>query len=258
MALDSNIMGVKIDNLNIYEASALIFLYLEKNKKKIVFTPNPEFVMEAKKNPEFLKILNSSDLNIPDGIGLIIASKILGKPLRERVAGIDLIESIFSKIKNTDKKVYFLGAKKETVELAKKMVEKKYRGINIVGVRDGYFSKYIENDVIKEINDLKPDLLLVGLGSPKQETWIFENKDKLDFKVAIGVGGSFDVLSGKVKRAPQLFIKMHLEWFYRFLKQPSRLFRMLKLPIFMINIFLLRLKQDLLKFIKKTNKPRNL
>ena len=120
-----NILGVPINNVNLNEALGLVLLYLEENEKKIIFTPNPEFIMNALTDSQFKKILNESNLNIPDGIGVVIGAKILGYNLKERVAGFDLVQKIFSRIKNTDKTVYFLGASEETVILAKEMMEKK-------------------------------------------------------------------------------------------------------------------------------------
>nr|WP_317359873.1 WecB/TagA/CpsF family glycosyltransferase [uncultured Tyzzerella sp.] len=239
-----NILGVPINNVNLNEALGLVLLYLEENEKKIIFTPNPEFIMNALTDSQFKKILNESNLNIPDGIGVVIGAKILGYNLKERVAGFDLVQKIFSRIKNTDKTVYFLGASEETVILAKEMMEKKYKGLKIVGTHNGYFKDEEGNIIIDEINKLSPDLLLVGLGSPRQEKWIYNNKDKINVKVMIGVGGSFDVMSGNVKRAPKIFIKLNLEWFYRLITQPTRFKRMLKLPLFIIEVLKYKIKGD--------------
>lgn len=239
-----NILGVPINNVNLNEALGLVLLYLEENEKKIIFTPNPEFIMNALTDSQFKKILNESNLNIPDGIGVVIGAKILGYNLKDRVAGFDLVQKIFSRIKNTDKTVYFLGASEETVILAKEMMEKKYKGLKIVGTHNGYFKDEEGNIIIDEINKLSPDLLLVGLGSPRQEKWIYNNKDKINVKVMIGVGGSFDVMSGNVKRAPKIFIKLNLEWFYRLITQPTRFKRMLKLPLFIIEVLKYKIKGD--------------
>ncbi len=237
-----NILGVPINNVNLNEALGLVLLYLEDNEKKIVFTPNPEFVMNAIKDKEFMDILNKSNLNIPDGIGIIIGGKMLGYNMRERVPGYDLVQNIFYKIKNTDKTVYFLGSSDENIKLAKENMEKKYKGLKIVGTHNGYFNEETGNIIIEEINRLKPDLLLVGLGSPRQEKWIYNNKDIIDAKVMIGVGGSFDVMSGNVKRAPKIFIKLNLEWFYRLITQPTRFKRMLKLPLFIVEVLKYKIK----------------
>lgn len=239
-----NILGVPINNVNLNEASGLVLLYLDNDEKKIVFTPNPEFIMNAIKDKEFMDILNKSNLNIPDGIGIIIGGKMLGYKMRERVPGYDLVQSIFYKIKNTDKTVYFLGSNDENIKLAKENMEKKYKGLKIVGTHNGYFNEETGNIIIEEINRLKPDLLLVGIGSPRQEKWIYNNKDIIDAKVMIGVGGSFDVMSGNMKRAPKIFIKLNLEWFYRLITQPTRFKRMLKLPLFIVEVLKYKIKGD--------------
>lgn len=258
-----DILGVPINNVNMNEASSLVLLYMDEenniqnkskmifnsneennmqNKPKMIFTPNPEFVMLALKDAKFMQILNESDLNIADGIGVVIGSKMLGTPLRERVAGYDLTQRIFSVIKNTKKTVYFLGSSEENVKKAKENMEKKYRGLKIIGYHNGYFTDEQDNIIIEEINSLKPDLILVGLGCPRQEKWIYENREKINTKVMIGVGGSFDVMSGNVKRAPKIFIKLNLEWFYRLITQPTRFKRMLKLPLFILEILKYKLK----------------
>lgn len=246
-----NILGVPINNVNLNEALGLVLLYLEGNEKKVIFTPNPEFVINALEDKGFMDILNKSNLNIPDGIGIVIGGKILGYNIKERVAGFDLVQAVFNKIKYTDKTVYFLGSSKENIDLAKQMMEQKHKGLKIVGTHHGYFNDEQVNIIIEEINSLKPDLLLVGLGSPAQEKWIYNNLDKVDAKVFIGVGGSFDVMSGNVKRAPKIFIKLNLEWFYRLITQPTRFKRMLKLPLFLIKVFMYKIKGDKNATIKK-------
>lgn len=246
-----NILGVPINNVNLNEALGLVLLYLDGDEKKVIFTPNPEFVINALEDKQFMDILNKSSLNIPDGIGILIGGKILGYNIKERVAGFDLVQAIFSKIKYTDKTVYFLGSSQENIFLAKKMMQQKYNGLNIVGTHHGYFNDEEGNIIIEQINNLKPDLLLVGLGSPRQEKWIYNNLDKINAKVFIGVGGSFDVMSGNVKRAPKIFIKLNLEWFYRLITQPTRFKRMLKLPLFIFKVFVYKIKGDKNATIKK-------
>lgn len=239
-----DIIGVPINNVNMNEAVSLALLYMDEKKEdtKAIFTPNPEFIMNALKDEEFMQILNKSSLNIADGIGVVIASKILGYPLRERVAGYDLVQNLFSYMRSKEKTVYFLGATEEVILAAKENMQKKYRGLKVVGVHNGYFSENEEYLIIDEINELRPDLLLVGLGSPRQEKWIFNNKDKIDTKVMIGVGGSFDVMAGFIKRAPKFFINLNLEWFYRLITQPTRFKRMIKLPLFLFEVLKYKVK----------------
>lgn len=239
-----NILGVPINNITLDEATSVVVSYLDSDEKNMIFTPNPEFVMNALDDERFMKILNESSLNIADGIGIVIGGKILGYKIKERVAGFDLVQSVFNKIKNTDKTVYFLGSNEENINLAKKMMEQKHKGLKIVGVRNGYFKDEEGKLIIEEINKLSPDLLLVGLGSPRQEKWIYDNKNIIRAKVMMGIGGSFDVMSGNVKRAPKIFINLNLEWFYRLITQPTRFKRMLKLPLFIIEVFKYKIKDE--------------
>lgn len=231
-----NILGVPFVNVSPEGAVDKICEYLNSDGKHIVFTPNPEMVMLAQKDSGFNEILNKSDMNIPDGIGIIYASKIKGHPIKQRVAGYDTVQSVFEKIKDTDKTVYFFGGSPGVTDAAKAEMEKLHKGLKIVGCANGYFDEQREKEIIAEINEKAPDLLLVGIGFPKQEKWIYDNLAGLNVRVAIGVGGSFDVMSGRVKRAPDIFIKLGLEWFHRLITQPSRFVRMLQLPLFMLKV----------------------
>lgn len=241
-----NILGVFINNLTIEEATQKALLFMEQKNKspKLIFTPNPEFVLNALKDKEFMEILNKSDLNVADGIGVVIGAKILKTPLKERVSGYDLVQNLFAHMKEKQKTVFFLGSCDEVIEKAKQNMEKKYNGLKVVGVHNGYFDENLDNIIIEKINASSPNLLLVGLGSPKQEKWIFKNKEKLNANLIIGVGGSFDVMSGNVKRAPKIFIKLNLEWFYRLLSQPSRFGRIAKLPLFLVYVLKCKFKGD--------------
>ncbi len=207
--------------------------FINGNNGNLVVTPNPEIVMRAKDDDEFKKIINEAELVIPDGIGIIKAGNILGTPLKERVAGYDLICNLLEEGSNGSISFYFWGSKPGVALEAKRKIEEKYPNIKILGAHTGYFKEDEEEEIIKEIRKLKPDVLLVGTGAPKQEKIINKYKKEGFFKVGIGCGGSIDVLAGKVKRAPKLFINLHLEWFYRLLKEPSRWRRMLVLPKFL-------------------------
>ncbi len=230
------ILGVPFAAISPKEAVDIIEGYLDSPVKHIVYTPNPEMVMEARKDSKFMTVLNSSALNIPDGIGIVYGSKFTDVKIKHRVAGYDTTQALFERIAKTGKSVYFFGGSPGVAEIAKEKMEEKYKGLNVVGVADGYFDPKREREIINEINSLKPDLLLVGIGFPKQEKWIYEHIKELNIKTAIGVGGSFDVMSGNVKRAPEIFIKLGLEWFHRLITQPSRFVRMLQLPLFMLAV----------------------
>ena len=228
------ILGVKINNVTMDEAVDKIWEFCGEEGNHVVFTPNPEFVYRAYHDPDFRDRLNSADLIIPDGIGLIYAAKIIGTPLKERVPGFEVCCKIIDKAVEKSAKFFILGGKPGIAELAKKNLERDHKGINVVGVNDGYFKD--DEEVIAKINALKPDFLLVCTGCPKQENWICKYKDRLDVKVSLGAGGTVDVLSETVKRAPKFFCKFGLEWFYRLITQPTRIGRMMNLPKFLFTV----------------------
>jgi len=228
------IVGVKVDNVNYIEAEKKVQEYLEGDKLNMIFTPNGEMLLNAVKNREFENVLNEAQLVIPDGIGVVIASKFYGTPLKERVTGVDLTNRILAIAAERGKKVYMLGAAKEVVTAAADKVKEQYKGLNIVGIRDGYFSEDDEAEIIEDINNKETDILLVALGVPKQEFFIYNHRNELKVKLAIGIGGSLDVISGRLKRAPEFYQKNGLEWLYRLIQEPSRLKRIMNLPKFIM------------------------
>ncbi len=230
------VLGVGFDNVNMSEAVEKCMNFIEEENANLVVTPNPEIIMKANYDANFKDIINNASLVIPDGIGVIKGAKILGTPLKERVAGYDLICELLEKGKYGSISFYFLGSKPGVAEKAKTKLEEKYPDIKILGTHDGYFDDETEKQIIEELKQLKPDVLLCGCGFPKQEKLINKYLNEKAYKIGIGCGGSLDVLAGEVKRAPKLFIKLHLEWFYRLLKQPSRLGRMMVLPKFLIEV----------------------
>ena len=231
-----DILGVRVNEVNMDEALCNAKKFLETNKCDTIFTPNPEFIVNAEKDEEFKNILNSSSLNIPDGNGIVWASKKLGNPLKERVAGYDFIHKLFDYGKDNNVSFYFLGARPGVAEKAKDVMEKKYEGLKVIGTCDGYFEVTDEEKIVNDINEVNPDVLLVALGSPKQEKFINKYKEKLNCKIAIGVGGCLDVMSGEVKRAPKIFINLRLEWLYRGLTDIKRLKRLKAIPLFMLKV----------------------
>lgn len=228
------IVGIKVDNVNYVEAEKRVDEYLEGDKLNMIFTPNGEILLNAVKDREFGDLLNEAQLVIPDGIGVVIASKFYGTPLKERVTGVDLTNRILAIAAGKGSKVYILGAAKEVVTAAADKIKEQYEGINIVGIRDGYFSEDEETEIIEDINIKEADILLVALGVPKQEFFIYNHRNELKVKLAISIGGSLDVISGRLKRAPEFYQRMGLEWLYRLIQEPSRLKRIMALPKFIL------------------------
>lgn len=207
-----------------------------ENNKTFLVTANPEIVMYANSDNEYQKIISDANYVIADGYGVILGSKIIGKPLPERIAGFDLMCDLLNLGNQKGWSVYFLGAKKEVVEKAVAKVKSDYSNLKIAGYHDGYFNDSTE--IINNIKQMKPDLVFVALGFPRQEKWIYESLKVVDKGLFIGVGGSFDVLAGTVKRAPLFWQKLNLEWLYRLVQQPSRWRRMLVLPQFVWNVII--------------------
>ena len=207
---------------------------------KYAVTPNPEIVWLARKNTRLKQALNGADLVVPDGIGIVYAAKILGTPLPSRVPGIELASGLLKRMAETSEPVYLLGAKPGVAERASERLKEQYPGLSIVGTGDGYFRE--DAPVIERINACRPRLLFVCLGFPRQELWMAEHRDQIDAGLMLGLGGSLDVFAGDVKRAPEGWRRLNLEWFYRLLHQPSRIGRMLKLPVFLLSVVWERLK----------------
>ena len=228
------IVGIQVDKVDFQEAQSKVKEFLESERLNMVFTPNSEILLDAVKDREFGDILNQAQLIIPDGIGVVIASKFYGAPLKERVTGVDLTAKVLEFAAEKGSRVYLLGASQESVEGAAVKITDKYQGIKVVGYRNGYFAEEEEAQIVEDIRQSQADVLLVALGAPKQEKFIYKYKDALGVKIAIGIGGGLDVLSGKAKRAPEFYQKTGLEWFYRLMKQPSRFMRMTKLPKFIL------------------------
>jgi N-acetylglucosaminyldiphosphoundecaprenol N-acetyl-beta-D-mannosaminyltransferase len=239
-----SIMGVRIDNLSMNEVLKIAEEKIEKNEQYIIYTPNTEFIMMCQKDEEFLNLMNESDINIPDGIGLIYAGKIKKHPLKEKVGGYDLSVNLLKMANDKGLKLYVVGGKPGVAEAAMENVREKYPGIKIVGTQHGYFKgthlgkKGHEEEiaVIEDINKHQPHILFVGFGAKKQELWIEYNKDLINANVIIGNGGTLDGLAGIVKRAPDIFIKLGLEWLYRLMKEPKRIKRQIVLPVFMLKV----------------------
>lgn len=234
-----DILGISVDIVDMRKAVAIFEELMEQEGCSLIVTPNSEIVVNAGKDQELSRIIGEADLVIPDGIGLVYASRILGKPLRERVTGIDFMEMALLWLREHGKSAYLFGSKPQTeegsgvAELAGLKMQQKYPGLNIAGTHHGYFKPEEEEAIVEEINASGADFLCVALGSPKQEAFIYRHQKELKVRAAIGVGGSLDVWAGTLKRAPEFYQKHGLEWLYRFIQEPTRYKRMAALPVFM-------------------------
>ena len=239
------ILDIPVDMVNNQQAMEVFTEMMEMDGCKLIVTPNSEIVLNATKDLELKKLIEQAGLVLPDGIGLVYASKIVGEPLSERVTGVDFLSLILEYLENTGKSIYLFGSKPansegaSVTELAGMAMKKKHPGLMIAGTRDGYFKKEDEEEIVREINASGADFLCVGLGSPKQEKFIFQHKDEFTtVRVGMGVGGSLDVWAGTAKRAPEFYQKHGLEWLYRFIKEPTRYKRMAQLPLFILKVII--------------------
>lgn len=239
-----DILGVPVDYVTMDKAVERALSFLSEESVKSIYTPNAEIMMAAQREPQLKKVLGEADLLVADGAGVVLASKIMGKALPERVAGFDLVNRIFQTPRESKIKFFLFGGKPGIAEKAGEKILSMYKDVEMAGYRNGYFSKNDESGIIDQINSSDADILLVALGAPKQEFWIQEHKSKLKVKICIGVGGSLDVFAGCAKRAPVFFQKNGLEWLYRLYKEPWRYKRMLDLPRFVILALRTRMKRN--------------
>lgn len=238
------ILGIPVDMVDFAAAMSTFEQLMTEPGCSLVVTPNSEILVNATKDGELKEIIESADLVIPDGIGLVYASKIMGAPLKERVTGIDFLGNILTYLEKTGQSIYLLGSKPgqdetpSVAELAADKMKEKHPDLIIAGTHHGYFTEGDEEEIVAEINASGADFLCVALGSPKQERFARKHQERLNAKAAIGVGGSLDVWAGTLKRAPAFYRNHGLEWLYRFIQQPSRYKRMAALPLFIIKVII--------------------
>ncbi|MCX7780071.1 MAG: WecB/TagA/CpsF family glycosyltransferase [Negativicutes bacterium] len=204
----------------------------------LVATANAEMLMLAQEDEELADILRQADLVVPDGAGVVWAARQQGQPLPERVAGFDLVQRLLELAAAKAYSVYMLGGAPGIAQQAAARAKTLYPGLHVAGINDGYFSPEQEDTILSAIREAKPHILLVALGVPRQEKWIVRHRQELKTPLAIGVGGTFDVMAGAVARAPLWMQNSGLEWLYRLLLQPSRAKRMLALPRFALRVML--------------------
>ncbi|PIC56136.1 glycosyltransferase [Sporosarcina sp. P12(2017)] len=233
--MKEEILGVSVNTENYDELIPKVFENIEEGKKSLIVAINPEKLMKAKEDPELKALLNRAEFQIPDGIGVILASKLKKGQIRSRVTGIDMMDRVVQEAATRGKRIFLYGAKPGVAEEAAAKLQVMHPNIQIAGVQHGY-----EKDVqviLDTINEAQPDILFVAMGSPKQEQWIEQYRDQLHPVVFQGVGGSFDVLAGNIKRAPAVFQKAGAEWLYRLLLEPSRIKRQMNLPKFLVEVY---------------------
>ena len=228
-----DVLGVGFDNVTLEGAVAAAGEMLAEGGFHYAVTPNAEFVQRAEKDEAFRAALNKADLVLPDGIGVVHAAKILGRPLQGRVPGCDFAAALAGQLAKTGGRLFLLGAKPGVAEQAARNLQASHPGLIVCGTHDGYFTD--DGAVVEQIRAAGADVVFVCLGAPKQEYWMIQNGPDTGASFLIGLGGSLDVFAGTVKRAPAAWQKLGLEWLYRLLMQPSRAGRMAKLPLFLVS-----------------------
>ena len=232
------ILGVPFDNVSLDEAIIIAErLFKDSNKScSMLCAPNTEFIMKAQKDEEFYNILKKSKFSTPDSTGVMIGAKVQGKKFKQKICGQPFVRKLVELSHNKGYTIYFLGSEPGIAEQARLNLLKLYPNAQIVGTQHGFFNKKQEPDVIAEINSLQPNILVVTLGMPRQEKWIYHHRKELKVDIAIGEGGTFDYEAGKLKRAPEWIQNIGLEWLWRLFLEPTRIKRMSVLPLYLLKL----------------------
>ena len=229
-----DVLGVGFDNLTLEEAVEAGMDLVRAPGAHYVVTPNPEIVEVCRADPAVMDIVNHADLVLADGVGVVKGAAMLGTPLKGKVPGIEFAMGLMGKLAKEGRSIYLLGAKPGVAELAGKRLGEQYPGLKIAGTHDGYFKE--DAPVVEAIRESGADVVLVCLGAPKQEKWMAKNGTATGAHLLCGLGGSLDVFAGVVERAPKFWCDHGLEWFYRLCKEPRRIGRMMKLPLFLVHV----------------------
>lgn len=232
----ASILGIPVARLTMDQVLAWVEKRITEGTSSHLVTANAEIIYRAYRDPSLADLLRQADLITADGSGVVWAAGQLKQPVPQRVTGIDLVQHLFTLAERQGWDIYFLGAKPETVQKAVLNTLSQHSSLKICGYQHGYFSKQENEQVMSNIDKVKPHILLVALGAPKQEYFIRELLTRMEIPLAIGVGGSFDVLAGTVQRAPRWIQEHGLEWLYRLFKEPRRLGRMMALPKFALAV----------------------
>lgn len=239
------VLGVRVDRFTQSQALNVIMNILDRSRRddeqalcQQVVTVNPEFVMLARRNPSFLQAINQAALVVPDGIGIVLALRYLRHPAPERVTGVDTVVALARRCAEQNYRLYLLGAAPGVAQIAAARLQELAPGLQIAGTYAGSPAPSEEDELVERIRAARADVLYVAYGAPAQDLWIARNLARLPVAVAMGVGGSFDFLAGRQRRAPQIMQRMGLEWLYRLYREPWRWRRMLALPRFAIQVIL--------------------
>lgn len=227
------LVGIQVDNVNMDEAVSRCMVFLRLGGSHLVVTPNAEMLQACRESKALRAIVADADLVVPDGAGVVLASRLAGAPLKERVAGIELADAVLGLLAERGGSVYLLGAAPGVADAAARALGQRHPGLRVGGCHDGYFGPQEEHAVAQTIRAAQPDLLLVGMGVPRQEHWLSQWLETTGATVGMAVGGAFDVWSGRTRRAPRWMRRTGLEWAYRLLAEPQRLRRMLAIPRFL-------------------------
>lgn len=235
MLSSAKILGVRVDRVSMDETVAMAGRFLASEKQHIIATVNPEFILEARRNPKFREVLNRADLAVADGVGIVILSKVMGWGIRHRVTGVDLCSRLFALAEQERISVFCFGSQHDVPQKLDALLHERHPALQLVGCEHEIGQngvKRTEDETVARINAAKPTLLLVALGAPQQELWIERNLSRMpSVRLAIGVGGAFDMLTGTLPRAPTLFRRLGLEWLWRVIIQPSRVRRIVRATI---------------------------
>ena len=229
-----DVLGVGFDNVTMAEAVEQGMALLHSEGSHYVVTPNPEIVEACRENGAARAAVNGADLVLPDGIGIIKGAAMLGTPLKEKTPGIEFAAHMMERMAGEGMSLYLLGAKPGIAEQAAEKLSAQYPGLKIAGTHDGYFKE--DGPVVEDIRQSGADCVFVCLGAPKQEFWMAKNGPATGAHQLCGLGGSLDVFAGTVERAPKFWCDHGLEWFYRLCKEPKRIGRMMKLPLFLVHV----------------------
>lgn len=232
-----SVLGLPVHRVDMQEALERVEQFVRERHPHHIVTADSSMLVLAQEDAELRSILQEADLITPDSVGVLWAARRQGTPLNERVSGVDLVERFCQLSAQRGHRLFFLGAAPGVAAQAAERMRQRYPGVQIVGAHHGFFGAQEEEFLIKVIRNAQPDILCVALGIPKQEKWIAAHKQALNVPVLIGVGGTFDVLSGRVRRAPLWMRHLHLEWMWRLLMNPRKLSKVLLLPRFVVLVW---------------------